>query len=159
MTEPRMEHRDAFWLAGCPQYSDPKARCPGEAWGRLKHLCATQDPPLNYSVEYAVQRYPDTFPTEPEFYYLAGFPAEPSKHLDLPPGVFFHYVPAAEYAVFNVPEDDPANVANALYHAYHIWLPGSKYKVADNFDLEEYAWSPSTKIRLLVPVAEKGSGE
>jgi len=152
--EPKFEKVKQFSIAGCPQYANPKDLCPGTAWRRLsliKQKCHFSEP----KEEYAVEVYPPDFPqNECTFYYMAGIPCQylsPAMKSHL----FIKEIPEAEYAIFQVQDNDTNNIGATFQYAYKEWLPNSEYVATRGYDLERYKHHPEKCIEVMIPITKK----
>jgi AraC family transcriptional regulator len=79
----------------------------------------------------------------------------------IPSSLVGKVIPAHRYAVFTSQGTLDA-LHKTFQHAYHEWLPKSKYKIADWYDFEYYGerfkgmGNPESVIDIYIPIRDKG---
>ena len=154
---PKFEKLDAFSILGCPQYANPGDLCPGVAWDRLSKLRRKHGLKGFPELAFAVEVYPPEFPNNDfTFYYMAGMVLEDAP-VELREHLFIKEIPAANYAVFHVKDNNVDNIKATFEYAYQQWLPNSKYKLSHRFDLERYRENLEKCYEIMLPVVNNES--
>jgi predicted transcriptional regulator YdeE len=118
----KFEQLDTFSIIGCPQYANPRVLCPGDAWNRLNKLRKEYGINEHSELAFAIEVYPPDIPDNDfMFYYMAGILLKDAP-LEIRDHLFIKEVPAANYAVFPVEDNNTDNIKESLEFAYKTLL-------------------------------------
>jgi AraC family transcriptional regulator len=155
--EPKIVELPQFCVVGIAVYGDGKSGLFPKAWDiymRKQKDMQLKKPNVGYGVEY----YTEEFEKEHKWFYMAC--GEVENLNNIPSSMVGKVIPAHKYAVFTS-EGSTSELHKIFQYAYHEWLPKSKYKIADWFDLEYYderfkgADDPESEIDIYIPVTER----
>lgn len=150
--EPKIVTKPAFTVVGVKYHGKNENNEIKQMWndfgpkmGEVKHV-------VNPDVCYGVCANMDE--QTHEFDYVAGFEVEST--VGMPDGMVSMEVPKATYAAFAT---TLPGIGQAFEHAYHTWLPKSKYQPAGGAELEVYGEEfdprdPESTFEILIPIKQ-----
>jgi AraC family transcriptional regulator len=155
--EPRMVELPKFCVIGVSVYGDGESGVFTKAWDiflRIRKNLKWKNENVGYGIEF----YTEEFQKEKKWFYIAGQEVDDLE--SMPTSMTGKIIPANTYAVFTS-KGTTKELVKMFHYAYHEWLPGSRYEIADWYDFEYYDErfkgmdNPETEIDIYIPVTEK----
>jgi|GEM_PF-1632945 len=108
----------------------------GETWSRFIKCQEHIQAQLPTGRCFGLELYPQDFPTDRRWYYLACLEVS-SLQIQQPPDIVSRFIPANSYLKFTV-AGSIAELAPSFRYIYDEWLPQSDVKLKGFYDLEYY---------------------
>lgn len=148
--EPKIVRKPAFTVVGVKYHGKNENNEIKELWNEFGPRMAEVKQVINPDVCFGVCGNMDE--QTQEFDYVAGFQVESTANM--PEGLISFEVPEATYAAFSTTLPD---IGRTFEHAFHTWLPQSRYQAAGGPELEVYGeefdpHDPASLFDILIPI-------